>query len=177
MSLCVKRIMGKRYFEFKAKGLCIRCGEPRAEGKTRCSKHHEKHLEYQRRHKEQVINAGLCRHCCVTYKVTGKSMCQSCLDAHSANNKKIYKEHRNACIQAYGGECVCCHTTVAKYLQLDHIENDGAQHRAKIFKCRKGSIYTWAYRNGFPKILQLLCANCHQAKTTCGGCSPEDHQP
>jgi hypothetical protein len=69
--------------------------------------------------------------------------------------------------------------TVEKYLQLDHINNDGAAHR-KILSKKTGrggtSLYTWAYRNGFPDILQLLCANCHQAKTTSGGCQPGDHE-
>ena len=29
----------------------------------------------------------------------------------------------------------------------------------------------WATRNGYPDTLQLLCANCHAAKTITGDCS------
>jgi len=167
--------MNSRYFEYKAAGLCTRCGAPRMEGKTRCEKHHLEHLSYGHSFKEKAIQNGLCRYCCINPRVEGKSMCESCLDKHSERNREIYAKHRAACIEAYGGKCKCCGLGVHKYLQLDHINNDGAKHRQEVFNGTKGSIYTWAFRQKFPKILQLLCANCHQAKTTSGGCTDADH--
>jgi 5-methylcytosine-specific restriction endonuclease McrA len=103
-------------------------------------------------------------------------MCEKCLLLHTDKERRRYQKIRDACILAYGGCCVCCGTNVVKYLQLDHIHNDGASHKQKIFgNARTGSMYVWAYRHKFPNVLQLLCANCHQAKTTCGGCEVGDH--
>ena len=103
-------------------------------------------------------------------------MCSTCLPVHTERNARIYADKRRRCIEAYGKRCVCCGLSKDKYLQLDHVNNDGAQHRRELTGGgRKGSIYVWAVRNGFPPSLQLLCANCHQAKTLHGGCTPDDH--
>lgn len=103
-------------------------------------------------------------------------MCEDCLQKHGAKQKQGYHEARVACLTAYGGQCRCCGETNHKYLQLDHVGNDGAAHRREIANgTRGGSNYQWAFRNGFPDRLQLLCANCHQAKTVHGGCTEDDH--
>ncbi len=166
----------KFYLENKAKGLCRRCGAPPLEGKTRCGECHAAHLAYQRKAKEKLEADGVCRWCGVTKRLPAKSMCGPCLDKHRAKETRRYADMRKNVIEAYGGRCVCCRTTVTKYLQLDHVNNDGAAHRKELTGDRKGgSIYVWAQRNDHPPTLQLLCANCHQAKTTCGGCDPQDH--
>lgn len=166
-----------KYFEYKEAGLCVRCGGMRTEGKTRCGSCHLKHLEYSNKAKAKAIAKGNCRYCLINPATSGKSMCSECLEIHSGRQKTTYQNHRASCIEAYGGRCVCCGTSNQKYLQLDHIHGDGASHRKEIFGGRGGSIYTWAYRNDFPNLLQLLCANCHQAKTVYGGCDKSDHPP
>lgn len=165
-----------KYQEYKELGLCRRCGAEPLEGKTRCQKCHEKHLEYGRRAKEKALSAGLCRTCLVNQIVEGKSQCQECLDATNQRERDRYQQWREECIQRYGGCCSCCGLTCQKYLQLDHVNDDGADHRREIANGRGGSLYKWAVANDFPNRLQLLCANCHQAKTVYGGCSPEDHE-
>ena len=101
-------------------------------------------------------------------------MCEECLLSHkikeSARNERI----RSLCIEKYGGKCVCCGNSTEKYLQLDHVDNDGAEHRREL--SGGGSLYKWAVKNKFPKRLQLMCANCHQAKSFFGGCTEEDHR-
>jgi hypothetical protein len=64
---------------------------------------------------------------------------------------------------------------VEKYLQLDHIDGGGDKHRRSIFGRKQGAMSKWARKNNFPKILQLLCANCHQAKTRDDPCTDADH--
>lgn len=174
-AVCKENSMSKQYFEFKRKGLCIRCGGKRDSEKTRCSDCHQKHLDYQEKFKKEAIAAGLCRYCAVRPRTEGKSMCSECLEKHSERQKALYASWRSQCIQAYGGRCACCKVDVEKYLQLDHVESDGAAHRKEISFGRGGSMYKWAVKNNFPNRLQLLCANCHNAKTTNGGCSEEDH--
>ena len=103
-------------------------------------------------------------------------MCQSCLDRTNKNSKRQTQEYRQKVIEAYGGACMCCGITVEKYLQLDHVNNDGNVHRKQIRRYNNGGLsYSWACQNGFPPILQLLCANCHQAKSRHKPCTKEDH--
>jgi 5-methylcytosine-specific restriction endonuclease McrA len=167
--------VNKKYLEYKNAGTCVRCGSERMLGKTRCPEHHKQHLAYTAKGKSKAISKGLCRYCLIEPVNEDKSMCEECLTKHSARQKGIYQKHRAGCISAYGSKCVCCGISNQKYLQLDHINNDGADHRKAISIDRGGSMYTWAFRNNFPDNLQLLCANCHQAKTVYGGCTSEDH--
>jgi hypothetical protein len=62
-----------------------------------------------------------------------------------------------------GGKLQCCWADCTvddlDVLSLDHIEDDGAEHRKHIGT----RIYRWAKRHGFPPTLQTLCMN-HQWK-------------
>lgn len=167
----------KRYGRFKSAGLCRRCGKKPMSGMTRCRRCHDLHLEYGRKFKHKAIRLGLCLYCCKNPRQKHRSMCSHCLVIHSARQSKQYANWRAACIKSYGGQCVCCGCSNTKYLQLDHVNNDGAKHRREMGYGRKGCLYKWACANGFPKRLQLMCANCHQAKTNSGGCTSEDHPP
>lgn len=69
-------------------------------------------------------------------------------------------------LAAYGGKCVCCGETEEAFLCIDHVNDDGAQHRMEIGQ----SIYKWIVQNGYPSIVQILCANCNMAKSRPGGC-------
>jgi hypothetical protein len=168
-------VSNRLYFEYKEKGLCRRCGRPPLEGKTRCKQCHKEHLGYQNRAKQKAIDQGLCRSCLTVPVESGASLCFSCLEAVRLRERNRYQLWRNACIEQYGGRCVCCGEDNQKYLQLDHVNNDGADHRREIANGRGGCLYSWAVKNNFSSRLQLLCANCHQAKSFHGGCTKEDH--
>lgn len=165
----------QQYQQYKEAGLCRRCGSEPLLGKTRCKKCHEEHLNYTQKWRKEAIAAGLCRYCCVIPRTSDSSMCAGCLALHAKRQQNSHLLYRAACIEHYGGKCACCSLDVHKYLQLDHINNDGAAHRRGLYG-RATNLYLWAFRNGFPEILQLLCANCHQAKTYHGGCTTEDHR-
>lgn len=67
----------------------------------------------------------------------------------------------------YGTECVCCGESMLPFLVIDHINNDGANHR----KTLKGkNIYQWLKLNNFPDGFQTLCWNCNSAKGIYGLC-------
>lgn len=80
---------------------------------------------------------------------------------------------RNAVFRAYGGRkprCACCGVSFMPFLELHHVDNDGASDRRK-----RGSglaFYRALVRDGFPKVprLQVLCANCNRTKRLKGGC-------
>lgn len=164
-------VLTTKLYERKQKGLCRRCGAiPDGKSKYRCQKCHEEHLKYQIKAKKKAIDAGLCRSCLTKPHQTG-SLCNSCSESGIIRSKNQYKNFRDACYEAYGGCCACCGNDNKKYLQIDHILNDGGLHR----KLMKTSLAKWAHNFDYPPTLQLLCANCHQAKTIHGGCTSEDH--
>jgi hypothetical protein len=57
---------------------------------------------------------------------------------------------------------VCCGETTLRFLQFDHINNDGHLRR----KLDKGetALTTWLVVHDFPTDFQVLCANCNFAK-------------
>lgn len=83
------------------------------------------------------------------------------------NNRERYARKRLEVIARYGGRCKCCGETESAFLTLDHVNNDGSQHRKVV---RPGSLVTWIIRKGFPKTIQILCFNCNCAKGFYGVC-------
>lgn len=89
--------------------------------------------------------------------------------------KKSMAKLREQVIQGYGGKCTCCGEKQIKFLALDHINNDGNEHRKEIGST---GIYFWARRNGYPKDkLQVLCHNCNMAKAFYGKCPHQEQIP
>ena len=68
-----------------------------------------------------------------------------------------------AALAAYGGKCACCGEERSVFLQLDHINNDGAEHRRRI--SMGTAMFAELARQNYPGGFQVLCANCHLAKT------------
>jgi hypothetical protein len=88
--------------------------------------------------------------------------------------KKYHRDLKAEMIEAYGGMCECCGETIKTFLTLDHINNDGAEHRKLLginSKC-SNSIWLDLKRKGWPKDnYRLLCFNCNsgRAKNVEGG--------
>jgi hypothetical protein len=74
----------------------------------------------------------------------------------------------------YGTHCACCGESTFEFLQIDHVNNDGAAHRKAIGRGAGTGTYNWLKKNGWPKGFQALCANCNFAKSRYGRCP---HQP
>jgi hypothetical protein len=95
-------------------------------------------------------------------------------DAHKAERYAAHKEWqrklRAEVLETLGGKCVCCGESEPKFLAIDHINGDGAEHRRKIGK----GIYSWLKKNGYPPGFQLLCHNCNIAKSFYGACPHRD---
>ena len=66
----------------------------------------------------------------------------------------------------YGERCVTCGFDDLRALQLDHIDDNGAEHRKSLGgqKVAGYQFYKWVIDNGFPDDLQTLCANCNNIK-------------
>lgn len=78
--------------------------------------------------------------------------------------RKNRVKNRRLVIEHYGGKCVCCNTTETAWLEVDHIDDDGTPDREA--HGTGGAFFQWLINNGFPEGLQILCANCHLAKSS-----------
>lgn len=96
-------------------------------------------------------------------------------------NRLKYESERRAKVrksvyEAYGGfRCSCCGETEPLFLTIDHIDNDGAEHRRNLkTKIGKGgtAFFDWLKRNKFPPGFQVLCRNCNWGKHANGGICP-----
>ena len=77
-------------------------------------------------------------------------------------------------IEAYGGVvCKSCGIDEPFVLTIDHVENNGNQHRKEIGSTGGHKFYKWLKDNGYPDGFQVLCMNCNHAKYRNGGTIPE----
>jgi hypothetical protein len=83
------------------------------------------------------------------------------------NREQSYR-YRAAVLDHYGPFCVCCGEAETTFLTVDHMNNDGAEHRRTDPSA--SNIYFWLVRNDFPEGFQILCWNCNAAKQFRGGC-------
>ncbi len=90
--------------------------------------------------------------------------------------KKIRERIKVAVFAAYGGyKCACCGETEKMFLTIDHVNNNGAEHRRNITgkRTRAGyHTYKWLLKNNFPDGFQVLCMNCNHGKRMNNGICP-----
>jgi hypothetical protein len=85
--------------------------------------------------------------------------------------KAHHQKQKDIAYNAYGGYvCVCCGETRWQFLCIDHVNNDGHEHRKTVG--RGGNIYRWLIVNGFPAGFQVLCFNCNQGRRLNHGVCP-----
>lgn len=72
----------------------------------------------------------------------------------------------------YGRVCVCCGEDQMLFLDIDHMNNDGAEHRKKHKLTAGTQFYVWLRDNGFPANFQDLCCNCNRGKFRNNGVCP-----
>lgn len=94
------------------------------------------------------------------------------------NNREFFKikdqqrslKAKLATLAAYGDKCACCGEAHYQFLTIDHVNNDGAEHRRTNNVSGAMGMYLWLKRNGYPKDFQVLCMNCNCAKAWFGVC-------
>ena len=82
--------------------------------------------------------------------------------------QKVYhKQIKDQVLIKYGGVCICCKENYLPYLEIDHINGGGTKEVQKL----GGGRYLHMLLE-LPKRddLQILCANCHTAKTKRESC-------
>jgi hypothetical protein len=137
----------------------------RGELKTMPWKDKEKQKEYQKKwreiNRERLREEGTIR--MRKYRVEHPE-----LKEYNINYGREYRlKIRNQVFDHYGWKCSCCGESHPEFLTIDHINNDGAEHRKKI---ETNYIYLWLIQNNFPEGFQTLCMNCNFAKELYGSC-------
>jgi hypothetical protein len=156
-------------------GVCVACGlQPPIPGKRRCELCRVKRTKVSQTQKDNRP-PGTCRQCLTRPVLPNKQSCDKCAHRGASKSRENYRKIRQMVLGLYGSCCACCGEKNSKYLQLDHVNNDGnIERRSLPSSVRGGRFYKLVLNQGKRNDLQLLCANCHNAKRY-GGCTSEDH--
>jgi len=82
-------------------------------------------------------------------------------------NKNNRRRYKTLVLNYYGNICAKCGFSDIRALQLDHINNNGAEERMAVGGSKKFSgwnFYKWIVDNNYPEGYQTLCANCNMIK-------------
>jgi hypothetical protein len=92
--------------------------------------------------------------------------------AHSGIQYKNTAQHKRKIkiVNAYGGECKCCHEHEIGFLSVNHKNNDGAEHKRLLGISGGSQFYCWIIKNNYPDCLELLCNNCNVSRGLYGVC-------
>jgi hypothetical protein len=133
-----------RYWKNRRRGICTVCGRRQAMAAcTRCQ---------------------ICRR----HKLRPTMRARTLVIARNSKRKVT-----DEVFQAYGGyRCKCCGETERLFLSIDHINNNGAQHRRELGIYSGTQFHYWLRRNKFPPGFQVLCANCQIGKYKNKGICP-----
>ena len=134
------------------------------------------HLEYRKAHMEKFAanareyrkrNQEVYRE---RMRIRGRELYWENPQHHRSKAISQRKKLRDSVFSAYGGYvCNCCGETIPEFLTLDHINNDGAEHR-KMIGTGGNNLLQWLKKHSFPEGFQVLCWNCQWGKNLSGEC-------
>lgn len=164
-----KRTAALRSKKNKAKGLCVSCKKKLSEDEgTLCATCRKRNKRADVKLRKQRTDNGLCVNC-GRVPEPDSTQCERC----SVRDRRCRQKLRDTVFERYGGyTCVCCGETQKEFLQIDHVNNDGAAHRREIGGSSR--LYRWLKRNDFPPGFQVLCRICNGAKGH-DGCCPHQY--
>jgi hypothetical protein len=165
----------------KELGLCIKCTNPRKETSVYCEECTNALVSRSSKRRMDNIVKELCAKCGKNPPKFGRVECEACIEKRhtgyisnkenrATKNKIKYQELQDKVYVGYGDKCKCCSGTNRDYFTIDHVNNDGAEHR-KIIGRGNLILLQWLIDNNFPEGFQILCANCHLVKTRGITCS------
>ena len=169
-----KRLRARR----KSTRKCLHCGDPLRKGfyAKVCAACQASVLKRRKKWEARRRRLGLCPRCGGLLEDVDKTTCRKCRDRSKKENLRFKLD----AMKAYGGACSCCQETELMFLAIDHVHNDGAEHRREVFgstriSTRRGSssaMYRWLRKNDYPAGFQVLCHNCNIGKALNGGTCP-----
>jgi hypothetical protein len=151
----------------KSEGICFKCQKPSPT--LRCAECQEKvwarNQDYIRRCKKENLcvrckNGPIERTVCESCKERGREYVRINRIRLAEQKRKRKLTNREKVFEHYGEICNCCGEAGKDFLQIDHVNGNGSDHR----KTWTGDLATWVVKNNFPEDFQILCANCNFAK-------------
>jgi hypothetical protein len=131
------------------------------EGRLWRQKNPEKYSVYHKRYRNEHRDK---------LKMYGKEYYSNRL-GHYRDLRQVLKRE---VLKIYGGVCRCCGEDRVEFLTIHHVDNNGAEHRLKVWgDVRRGggtTFYYWLRRNGYPSGFEVLCFNCNCALGFYGYC-------
>lgn len=92
--------------------------------------------------------------------------CKKCrYSKDCATHKKFRSRIKEIVLNHYSNntlKCQCCGEDDYHGLTIDHINNDGTEHRKEVGT--GNGLYKWLIKNNFPGGFQVLCWNCNCIK-------------
>lgn len=159
----------KRYDKAKEERRCGSCGKQHDGGTVYCKECREQDREIGKNRNAE----GLCFNC-TRPVVEGHKFCETCREIGKRTAKESADRAKAEVLDRYGGPvCACpgCGETIVEMLTIDHINENGAEHRREIGKnCLGHHFYRWLRNNDYPEGYQVLCFNCNVAKHRLGYC-------
>lgn len=155
----------------KKQGLCP-CGNLVADGFVSCAGCRKKAAS---RHENKVLSSTLNNRCKRCNSDTNEIFCANCKQVLRDQKKKCRQKLKKSVMSHYGGECSCCGESELAFLTIDHIENNGSEHRKSLpdSKFSTGErFYRWLRDNNYPDGFQVLCMNCNFGKHLNNGVCP-----
>ena len=145
----------------REQGLCQNCSEPAAPNRSLCLKHLTiaKNPKKSKAWRDEHLGTGTCTQCSNPAE-PGYKLCSTHRSVFTTRGSLARQTIKQEVINHYGGKCACCGESHPSVLCIDHINNNGTEHRKSI---GGGSavIYRWLKNNNYPEGFQLLCFNCN----------------
>jgi hypothetical protein len=130
----------------------------------------ESKRRWNRAHRETLNEAG--RRWCKRHPEIRREAMKRWEEKYPEKRRKIrrkwQKKHRRMIRQAvfnhYGRVCKLCGETDFSKLEIDHVYENGKEHRKKS-GLGGHSFYYWLVKNNFPDGFQTLCGKCNKRKS------------
>jgi hypothetical protein len=155
-------VKGKR----RVRGECLTCAAPNPDsdycpqcttGVVRC--------------KQRWKQEGRCYECGKPRENLEVLSCFTCSEKKKVNIAAWRRKLKIETFVRYGGfVCACCGENNEAFLQLDHINGGGCEHRKNVTGGGGTQLYTHLRDNNWPEGYQVLCANCNWGKRFLGVC-------
>lgn len=107
-----------------------------------------------------------------------RSMCRNCENATRKRPKHQPRpatliRYKGKVLDHYGAKCSCCNEANTRFLSVDHIDDNGHDHKGRGKHRYKGeTLYRLLVRLGFPAGIRILCFNCNIGRRNNKGTCP-----
>lgn len=163
------------YLRRQQEGRCLKCGAAdRPQDRRWC----RACLDADKKRRTDALARGMCAYCDTSPRREGRTQCQACYDRYKRHDRVRRERRKDEAFQAYGGYvCACCGERERTFLQIDHVNNNGAEHRKQMgYTDGHGRIFRWLRKENYPPGFQVLCANCNWGKHMNGGTCPHQQR-